>query len=310
MTEPLSETVDAPSSLDDEPPAIEDRRLELMLVCAHPAIAANIRTPLMLQTVLGVEAAAIAEAFAVEPATMAQRLVRAKKRIRDAGHPVCAARTRRPRRAAAVGAGGRLRRVRDRLAAHRGRFTDRHAVGRGTAPGAGAGRPAARRAGGARPRRAGVPVRVAASAPGVRRTAVSSRSTNRTPARWDTTLIARGEAIAAPRPRVRQARPLPVRGGDPVGALRSRHLRPRRRAKRCSSCTGQCCALRRRWGRRWPRRPWTGRSTGPTRGYGRWTPSPTRPSNDSSLPGRPGRTCWRGRAATPTPRTRTAGPSN
>ena len=68
-------------------PAIPDRRLELMLVCAHPAIAPNIRTPLMLQTVLGVEAAAIAAAFAVEPATMAQRLVRAKKRIRDAGIP-------------------------------------------------------------------------------------------------------------------------------------------------------------------------------------------------------------------------------
>ncbi|MDT5229687.1 MAG: hypothetical protein QOI39_187 [Mycobacterium sp.] len=64
--------------------AIPDRRLELMLVCAHPAIAANCRTPLMLQTVLGVDAAAIAEAFAMPAATMAQRLVRAKRRIRDA----------------------------------------------------------------------------------------------------------------------------------------------------------------------------------------------------------------------------------
>ena len=87
MTEPLDEIDDAPSPLEDDMPAIDDRRLELMLVCAHPAIAPNIRTPLMLQTVLGVEAAAIAEAFAVEPATMAQRLVRAKKRIRDAGIP-------------------------------------------------------------------------------------------------------------------------------------------------------------------------------------------------------------------------------
>lgn len=86
-TDPLTENVDTPISLDQVMPAIEDRRLELMLVCAHPAIAPNIRTPLMLQTVLGVEAAAIAEAFAVEPATMAQRLVRAKKRIRDAGIP-------------------------------------------------------------------------------------------------------------------------------------------------------------------------------------------------------------------------------
>jgi predicted RNA polymerase sigma factor len=86
MTGPLDETHDSPTEVDAMP-AIPDRRLELMLVCAHPAIAPNVRTPLMLQTVLGVEAAAIAEAFAVEPATMAQRLVRAKKRIRGAGIP-------------------------------------------------------------------------------------------------------------------------------------------------------------------------------------------------------------------------------
>jgi RNA polymerase sigma-70 factor (ECF subfamily) len=86
MSESLNETDGGPTEVDDMP-AIPDRRLELMLVCAHPAIAPNIRTPLMLQTVLGVEAAAIAEAFATEPAAMAQRLVRAKKRIRDAGIP-------------------------------------------------------------------------------------------------------------------------------------------------------------------------------------------------------------------------------
>jgi RNA polymerase sigma-70 factor (ECF subfamily) len=73
----------------DEPVGsdIPDRRLELMLVCAHPAIGASVRTPLMLQVVLGVDAAAIAAAFAVEPAAMAQRLVRAKRRIRDTGIP-------------------------------------------------------------------------------------------------------------------------------------------------------------------------------------------------------------------------------
>jgi predicted RNA polymerase sigma factor len=90
MTEPLTETdsgaTEVPGDGNDMP-AIPDRRLELMLVCAHPAIAHNIRTPLMLQAVLGVDATAIAEAFAVPPATMAQRLVRAKKRIRDAGIP-------------------------------------------------------------------------------------------------------------------------------------------------------------------------------------------------------------------------------
>ena len=86
MTEPLDEIDSGPTETDDAP-AIPDRRLELMLVCAHPAIAHNIRTPLMLQAVLGVEAADIAEAFAVPAGTMAQRLVRAKKRIRDAGIP-------------------------------------------------------------------------------------------------------------------------------------------------------------------------------------------------------------------------------
>ena len=85
MTDKLPET--ACDATDFDVDAIPDRRLELMLVCAHPAIAANCRTPLMLQTVLGVDAAAIAEAFAVPAATMAQRLVRAKRRIRDARIP-------------------------------------------------------------------------------------------------------------------------------------------------------------------------------------------------------------------------------
>lgn len=67
--------------------AFPDRRLSLLLTCAHPAIAEDIRTPLMLQTVLGFDAAQIGAAFAIPAATMAQRLVRAKRRIRDAGIP-------------------------------------------------------------------------------------------------------------------------------------------------------------------------------------------------------------------------------
>jgi RNA polymerase sigma-70 factor (ECF subfamily) len=63
---------------------IPDERLKLLFVCAHPAIDASIHTPLMLQTVLGLDAAAIARAFVVAPATMGQRLVRAKAKIRDA----------------------------------------------------------------------------------------------------------------------------------------------------------------------------------------------------------------------------------
>jgi predicted RNA polymerase sigma factor len=65
-------------------PVFPDERLKLLFVCAHPAIDERARTPLMLQTVLGLDAARIASAFLVAPATMAQRLVRAKARIRDA----------------------------------------------------------------------------------------------------------------------------------------------------------------------------------------------------------------------------------
>lgn len=66
---------------------IPDERLKLLFVCAHPAIDERIRTPLMLQTVLGLEAAEIAKAFIIPPATMAQRLVRAKTKIKQAAIP-------------------------------------------------------------------------------------------------------------------------------------------------------------------------------------------------------------------------------
>src|SRR5213076_3074252 len=64
-----------------------DERLKLLFVCAHPAIDPSAQTPLMLQTVLGVDAARITSAFLVSPAAMSQRLVRAKNKIRDAGIP-------------------------------------------------------------------------------------------------------------------------------------------------------------------------------------------------------------------------------
>lgn len=66
---------------------VPDKRLELMFACAHPAIDPDVHTALMLQTVLGLDAARIAEAFLVRPATLGQRLVRAKARIRVAGVP-------------------------------------------------------------------------------------------------------------------------------------------------------------------------------------------------------------------------------
>lgn len=79
----LAEEMEAGMAAQDIP----DERLRLMFACAHPAIDPAMRAPLMLQTVLGFGAAAIASAFLVAPATMAQRLVRAKTRIRQAGIP-------------------------------------------------------------------------------------------------------------------------------------------------------------------------------------------------------------------------------
>lgn len=87
------------TSSDDEPEQLADamiaaadeefpdRRLALLFACAHPAIDPAIRAPLMLQVVLGLEATQIASAFLVSPAAMAQRLVRAKTKIREAGIP-------------------------------------------------------------------------------------------------------------------------------------------------------------------------------------------------------------------------------
>lgn len=75
------EAVDAAGEASPFP----DERLKLLFICAHPAIDASVRTPLMLQVVLDLDAQDIASAFLVKPATMGQRLARAKSKIRDAG---------------------------------------------------------------------------------------------------------------------------------------------------------------------------------------------------------------------------------
>ena len=235
-----------------------------MLVCAHPAIAPNIRTPLMLQTVLGVEAAAIAVAFAVEPATMAQRLVRAKKRIRDAGIPfVLPERDDLAERLPAV------------LEAVYGAYAidwqiapearDRVAVRRGAAPGTGAGRAAARRAGGARPGRAGVPRggATAGAAHRRRRLRPARRAGHRALGR-DARSRAESRCCAAP-----------MASGEPgrfqyEAAIQSAHCARARRAAstetRCASCTGRCCAWRRRWVQRWRAAAVDGEIDGPDAG--------------------------------------------
>jgi len=85
---PLDAVPDTLAHIDDvDVDAIPDRRLELMLVCAHPAIDRAMHTPLMLNTVLGFTAEQVGRAFSVPAPTMATRLVRVKKRIKAAGIP-------------------------------------------------------------------------------------------------------------------------------------------------------------------------------------------------------------------------------
>jgi predicted RNA polymerase sigma factor len=66
---------------------IPDERLGLMFACAHPAIEVSVRSPLILQLVLGLDAKRIASAYLVAPSAMSKRLVRAKDKIRQAGIP-------------------------------------------------------------------------------------------------------------------------------------------------------------------------------------------------------------------------------
>ncbi|MEL6678131.1 MAG: DUF6596 domain-containing protein, partial [Pseudomonadota bacterium] len=83
MEEDFDMAAPAPVSREE----IRDPRLKLMFVCAHPAINDAVRAPLMLQTVLGLEAEQIAPAFLLPRVALAQRLVRAKRKIKEARIP-------------------------------------------------------------------------------------------------------------------------------------------------------------------------------------------------------------------------------
>jgi RNA polymerase sigma-70 factor (ECF subfamily) len=73
-------------TMDDET-AIPDERLELVFTCCHPALATEAQVALTLRTLGGLTTEEIARAFLVPEATMAQRLVRAKRKIKQAGIP-------------------------------------------------------------------------------------------------------------------------------------------------------------------------------------------------------------------------------
>jgi RNA polymerase sigma-70 factor (ECF subfamily) len=86
-TETVQQLTEEAQSVANQSDPFPDERLKLLFVCAHPAIDVAARTPLMLQTVLGLDAQRIASAFLVSPDAMGQRLVRAKTKIRAAGVP-------------------------------------------------------------------------------------------------------------------------------------------------------------------------------------------------------------------------------
>ncbi len=85
LAEQLDNDTDSQFEIDDD--HVEDDRLRLIFTCCHPALAAEARVALTLREVCGLTTEEIARAFLISASTLAQRIVRAKRKIRNAGIP-------------------------------------------------------------------------------------------------------------------------------------------------------------------------------------------------------------------------------
>src|SRR5262249_30132818 len=85
IAEDLDQSVEDAAVWEDE--GVEDDRLRLIFTCCHPALAPDAQIALTLRSVCGLTTEEIAHAFLMRPTTLAQRIVRAKAKIRDAGIP-------------------------------------------------------------------------------------------------------------------------------------------------------------------------------------------------------------------------------
>ena len=282
----------------DEPQEVgpvRDDQLRLIFTCCHPALAPDARTALTLRLLGGLEVPEIARAYLVPEATVAQRIVRAKKKIRDAGIPYRVPAAAGAAGPAAAGADGALPDVQRGLRGHRRAADQDRPVRRGDPARPGARRADARRARGPRPARPAAADRGPPAGPARPRPASWCC--------WPTRTGRCGTGRSSPRATTWSA--------AACGATGPARTRSRRRSTRCTP-TAPPPTGRRSWRSttscwRWCRRRSsrsTGRSPSPRCTGRRWRSPRWRtsicPATTCSPP--PGPTCSPGSDATPRPR--------